>query len=177
MNKTIMIIEGIDRVGKTTLINKLKAYYSTFEEMDISVIKASFNCSNPTEKVFQEKIYTTLCMFRDLEKCISNDSLILMDRFYMTEEVYGLVDRGYQTKVSDLSEIMLSKLDMNVITIYVEPVNLLESEKKHGTKLSNHLKIFENVLKLTKLKTVRTNYDEINNDFENLIERIYDELQ
>lgn len=177
MKKSIMIIEGIDRVGKTTLINKLKKYFKNFENANISVFKDDFIHGSVGKKVYQEKVYTTLNILRNFQNIIDENSIILMDRFYMTEEVYGLVDRGYKPKLSDLTEELLLKTDYEVLTVFVDPVNLLKSEKEHGNSLSNHLKVFENILKRTKLKLVRTDYNEINDNFENLIRRIKNEIK
>lgn len=129
----IIIVEGIDRVGKTTLCKRLK------EEIGIAVLKDFTMNGKLKKKIVNEKMLTTLNV---LDAFLDQD--IVIDRFHLSEAVYGKLDRGYKNKfVRDIDE-RLSQ--MKACLILVRPENeewLRKAEEEHGSDLEKHAKMFE----------------------------------
>jgi len=152
----IIIVEGIDRVGKTTLCKKLS------EELGIPIHKykglIEYNKMNNTEET--DKILSNL---RILNETKSN---IIFDRLYMTDYVYGNIERNYNPRESakNLSLIENEIKNINdVILIYVVPTDINESSKQHGKDLKKYDELFYNLFKESKIENkFRCNYNTMN---------------
>ena len=141
----IIIVEGIDRVGKTTLCNKLQ------EELNIPVYKnkgiIQYNKMDNTEETDK--------MLKLIDLCNLTNSSIIFDRFYLSDFVYGILERNYNIdiaidnfrKVDDL----LSEID-NVFLIYVLPTDIENSSKQHGKDLRVHDGEFYDLFRNSKIK-------------------------
>ena len=148
---SIIIVEGVDRVGKTTLCKKLEnaTGYKRFRD-DFRY------CSNYLDvNVNTEKINTLMNL---IENWFVND--IILDRFHITEYVYGVVDRGYANKdMIDIDE-RLSRLG-NVLLVYVKPVDIEKSSKEHGKNLKEHEAMMQSFLRRTSLQNIQIDYNDI----------------
>ena len=139
----IIIVEGIDRVGKTTLCNLLS------EELGYPIFKDSvFKEYSGThhKPIYFEKLLSCINML----KCVDN---IIVDRFHLTEFVYGHFNRHYIN--DDITKIDGYLSTMNCLLILVEPESLdrLEiSSKEHGSSLSGHYHWFKEVFKNSRIK-------------------------
>lgn len=148
----MIIVEGIDRVGKTTLVNLLR------EKTSLPVLADNYiyDCTGmrSDSRVNMEKIQTIINMARD----INGDFIV--DRLHWSEYVYGVLDRKYDFwKEIKLLEKQLVELDAKIIL--VAPTDVKESSKQHGKDLSQHDKFFEDLFENTKLKKFRCTYDEL----------------
>ena len=141
----IIIVEGIDRVGKTTLCNKLK------EELNISIYKHvgvlqynKMDNFNETDKMLQL-----------VELCRLTNSSIIFDRFHLTDFVYGILERNYDIDSAvdnfRLVDDAISELD-DVYLIYVLPTNIEESSRQHGKDLTIYNGEFYDLFKNSKIK-------------------------
>lgn len=163
----IIIVEGIDRVGKTTLVNKLtescdiKSFidsYLNFNYLDFSsvttkVIEVKGDRNNIVANT--EKINSLLNFFEQFSDKIGN---ILLDRFHFSEYVYGLVDRKYMS--NEVFRNFDKRLaELNTLIIYVDPINLSWSSEQHGADLTYHCNAFEYVISKTECEVVRCNFD------------------
>lgn len=135
----IIIVEGIDRVGKTTLCNRLS------EELNIPIHKYKGIIKYDKMKN-KEETDKTLGLIQLLKE---TGSSIIFDRSYMSDYVYGVLQRNYKTsKANKNFELVNNALyDCNnsgnkVFVIIVNPVNLEKSSKEHGLDLSPHFKMF-----------------------------------
>lgn len=150
----IIIIEGIDRVGKTTLANKLQKElnYPIFKDLP-KYINTDFKNSD----VNTAKIDLLINLF---ENNIIKD--VILDRGHFTEYVYGIVNRNYiNNYIQDMDE-RLSKLN-NLTLIYVKPEDLNRSIKEHGSDLTQHNNLMENCIKNSKIKNIiTTSYSKLN---------------
>ena len=131
----IIIVEGIDRVGKTTLVNKLH------EMTGFPVYKnnTEFKLENMDNENETDK------MIKMLQICEFSRANIIFDRFHWTDAVYGTVHRGYdfdraRENVKRIDEI-LSR--MEAIVILVEPTDVFASSKEHGESLLVHDGLFK----------------------------------
>ena len=93
----IIIIEGCDNLGKTTLINNLKNYYNSNYNVIIkhsgkpvnndldALDEQSMNFLNETNKLYNLK----------LNESDDKETLVIYDRFVQGEYVWGSIYRGY----------------------------------------------------------------------------------
>lgn len=155
----IIIVEGIDRVGKTTLCNKIS------EELNVPIYKHIGDFSyhrmdndNETDKMLQI-----------IEVCRLTDSSIIFDRFHLTDFVYGEIERNYNIDkaTQNFKEIddMLSKME-DVFLIEVLPTDIKRSSKEHGKDLSIYNDEFKQLYIHSKIKnkwqvTYNTMYEAI----------------
>lgn len=156
----VIIIEGIDRVGKTTLANKIS------EELNVPIYKQdriggnkllvdngesntikNYRTCNICENYMRAK---TLVDFWNWPGFTQN---IIMDRFHWTEAVYSLIDRGSREQYDAMKLIeknMLQRPD-NYIIIYVMPTDIKWSSRQHGKDLTKHNEEFVKLYNESKL--------------------------
>ena len=138
----IVIVEGIDRVGKTTLCNK-------FAEKGFKYFKDVYFDGVPiTRRIASEKLRTTLEFFK-----LFKDENIVVDRFHITEFVYGALERNYTSSEVEFIDKELALLD--AVLILVNPVNaedLDRASRVHGKDLTIHNSIFNTFYKVSSIK-------------------------
>lgn len=146
----MIIVEGIDRVGKTTLVNLLKEK-TGWPVLDDSYLYETEDMRKD-KRVNVEKIKTIVNFARDV-----SDKFIV-DRLHWSEMIYGYCDRGYDNVVPVLDvEDELVKVGAKIILVV--PTDIESSSKQHGKDLSKHAKIFEAVFDDSKMKKFRCNYN------------------
>lgn len=127
----VIIIEGIDRVGKTTLCDMIieaisdygfvrfrddTRYAHSFKNMDINTEKI-----NTLQNLMEQGL-------------VDN---VILDRYHLTEWVYGGVDRQYKNdEMWDIDKRMQENVPC--ILIYVVPTDINASSQEHGKNLSRH---------------------------------------
>jgi thymidylate kinase len=126
----VIIIEGIDRVGKTTLCNKLHEatgyeVYKHFGDFDYS----KMDNDNETDKMLQM-----------LEIARIGKANIIFDRFHCSDFVYGTIERKYNRvkAIENLTKINEKLVQMNAIIIFMDPTDLDKSSKEHGKNLAKY---------------------------------------
>lgn len=151
----LVIVEGVDRVGKTTLCNKLKNAlgFDIFKEENKSFEKDSLIFAN-----FGSMISIINCY-----KSFGRN--VVLDRFHLSEYVYGYINRGYNRFLANfvLRDIdkRLSELD-DVVLIYVSPTDLDWSSKQHGSDLRFHNELFIQAFKESNIKQkFSVNFDKL----------------
>ena len=157
----MIIVEGIDRVGKTTLVNLLK------EKTGLPVIEDKYiynDLSNRCNMAANtEKIQTIINMSRDV-----SDKFIA-DRLHWSEYVYGFFDRGYQNK--KVFELEKQLVDLNAKIILVVPTDIKESSRQHGKDLSKYNNAFNGLYLNTRLDKFKCNYNSLNEAVEWAVEK------
>lgn len=159
----IVIVEGIDRVGKTTLCNK-------FVEHGFKLFKDSyFEGMEITKDIALEKLNTSL---RFLE--IFKNENIVIDRFHITEFVYGALERNYTSSEVEFIDKELALLD--AVLILVNPVNaedLDRASRGHGKDLTIYNSIFNTFYKVSSIKRKHIcDFNSIDFIVERLTERV-----
>lgn len=150
-----LVFEGIDRVGKSTLIKELQGYHH------IKMIAPS---------TIYRTFYEYLIYFCKINGTIKQlDKPICFDRGHLSELVYGRLYRpAYYTDgiLIDWIMKMEARLVQAIAThisirptcvVYVEPSNfvlMLNDERPNANRLTE-LAVYEQVLKKTKLPVVR----------------------
>lgn len=155
----LIIVEGVDRVGKTTLCKKLQEECGFLIYNDPRFLDLKTADPDTSMKVMLDKMYSILYAIQKL----GADKNIVVDRFHITEMAYGIADR----KSKALEEIkyfikfdeMLRAMDAHLI--YVKPINIRESIQKHGSDLTVHNNLFEKAYAASTTNKIRTRYDEI----------------
>lgn len=137
---SVVIVEGIDRVGKTTLALLLE------KEHNAKIFKDATLSGVLERETVNEKIHTTLNMLTLWPK---ND-IIIIDRFHLSEIVYGVVDRGYLNEYMLEIDERLSKIDAKLIL--TNPTDVEWSSKQHGSDLSQHDRLFRSCFRSSKIK-------------------------
>lgn len=173
----VIIVEGIDRVGKTTLCEMITRRY-TDDYMDFWHYfrdDTRYVHNHLNREVNTEKINTLQNLLE--AGYIAN---IILDRYHITEFVYGAIERSY--KNMDMYDIdrRLAKLDMKdisdeeidpgmmyddivhnvVVLIYVVPMDIKMSSEEHGHNLERHLKWYNDFYDNTMIKNkIKVDYE------------------
>lgn len=163
----IIIIEGIDRVGKTTLANKLSERFGIpiykQERIGGNDIQLNIGCRNNDGlmKSFNALMnYTRARTLVDFWNWIGYNDNIIMDRFHWTEAVYGVVDRhSLEAKImmESIEAEMLKQKDKYLI-IQVMPVDIKWCNRQHGSDLTRHQKEFDDLYNKSKMNKYRCTY-------------------
>lgn len=149
----IIIVEGIDRVGKTTLCNMLS------KEFGINIFKNQSFYGLCISKETEIELINQLINFVN---CVNCD--IIFDRLHLTEFVYGLCNRNYAN--TDIVKIDKKLSEMNCLLIYVKPTDIDESSKQHGSDLRSHDTCFEAIFKNSKIKKFSCDYNSLDSAVE-----------
>lgn len=145
----VIIIEGIDRVGKTTLANMISKKYH------IPIFKQE-RIEKGTLTAFGEvgNYYENYIRAKSLVEFWNSDSFtqdIIIDRFHWTEAVYSWVDRDaiipskLMLCTDDSVQRLMSKKRDKYIIIYVKPTDIEWSSQQHGKDLHRHNDMFDAV--------------------------------
>lgn len=157
----IVIVEGIDRVGKTTLVNLLK------EKTGLPVLADNYMYEHShmrnDSRVNMEKIQTIINMARD----VGGD--FILDRLHWSEYVYGIFDRGYEN-YEDVMMLEEQLVKLGAKIILVEPTNISESSRQHGKPLRQYRKVFNYLYMNTKLDKFICNYSTLNDAVDWVVE-------
>jgi thymidylate kinase len=151
----IIVVEGIDRVGKTTLCNclsekyKIKIYHNDVNYMKLS----EMDNKNETDKTLK---LISLC------EQLGQD--IIFDRLHWSDYVYGVTERGYDTKEAIKNKDIIDKKlnEIKSVLIFVKPTDIEWSSKQHGKDLSGYEARFEMLYKYSCIKNkIMTDYNNI----------------
>ena len=159
----IIVIEGIDRVGKTTLCNMLSS------QLDIAVFKDSRMVELENIPSYQKadaavsSMNTIVNMYEQLYA--SCDLSIVLDRFHATEYVYGTLERNsFVYKANEYFEAIEKRLEeQDYLFVLVKPTDIKESSKQHGKNLEMYETAFEALFeKIPEEYKIKTDYNHLN---------------
>lgn len=145
MLPNIIIVEGIDRVGKTTLVNKI------VEEYGYKIFKAELpELINGYDEIIKMKAILSIL------KLLENDKIIF-DRFHFTEYVYGALERDYLNL--DVISIDQELAKLNSLFIYMKPTDINKSSEEHGSDLTKHDVLFDALYLMSDIEKMKCNYN------------------
>lgn len=155
----VIILEGIDRVGKTTLAKRLE------KELDNSFI---FKAERVEDKYCTLKENNAIsygyCMgqvqlFNNTFANSRNEHIII-DRFHWTEYVYTKIqrDRDLDTFYLNSIEREMAKCREGYLIIFMMPIDVKQCSRMHGSNLIQHEKLFEEVFNNSKLLKYQCTY-------------------
>lgn len=144
----IIIVEGIDRVGKTTLCNKLSKelrmpiYKHDNKQFDYS----RMDNDNETDKMLQ---------LIDLYGILDGD--VIFDRFHMSDLVYGIMLRNYNIQLASknykLIDDRLSGLwRQEAILILVKSTDIEKSSHEHGADLAEYDRLMQTAFDMSSIE-------------------------
>lgn len=134
----IIIVEGVDRVGKTTLCNLIK------DELGFKVYKKEREGGNldkgPLAILVNYGNATGHISFWQSEVC--KDLNFVVDRFQWTETVYSAILRKNPNELMDDINRELEEMN-NVLMVLVKPTDIDWSSDKHGGDLRPYEELYE----------------------------------
>lgn len=150
MINNIIILEGIDRVGKSTLANIIS---NTF---NIPIYKHIYNTNpeNMNNNLETQKMFEILNVY---------NKNIIFNRFNWSDYVYGTLERNYINAEFNLNSLNNKLLKLNTIFILINPTDLFKSELEYGKPLKNHLKLFNQIYNNYQGIKHKTSYNNFNN--------------
>lgn len=165
----IVIVEGVDRVGKTTLCNMLQSVGFEYFK-DQWVIGGEVRLSQ--EKMFSVgKLDTTIALLRQLHQRGIN---VVVDRLHITEWVYGKLSRGYEPDPVHMNAIDRALAALNPTLVYVKPEDIEASSKQHGKNLEAHEREMYKVVSSSAIKSkIYTSFSRLKDAVEEIIEGMY----
>lgn len=144
----VIIVEGIDRVGKTTLCEMIEERYKDFMDFVRFRDDTRYVHNHLNKEVNTEKINT----LQNLLEVGLVDNIIL-DRYHITEFVYGGIERSYKNMdMYDVDKRLAELIGEGVVLIYVVPTDIRMSSGEHGYNLERHLKWYDDFYKATLIK-------------------------
>lgn len=151
----ICIVEGIDRVGKSTLAKKLEQELNikSFRGNDTDFFKLSqLDNVNETDK-----------FLKIIKLCKMLNSDIIFDRFYWSDFVYGCLERCYDfTKALEHFDMIENALtELNAVVIYIKPTDIKMSSEQHGKNLERYEKLYDFIFSVSKINKLKCNYNSL----------------
>lgn len=147
----IVVVEGIDRVGKTTLVNKL---------VDAGFIDLK------DEFVIKHKCFSSFADY-SLGKCDSFVALlkklneegkhVVVDRLHMTELVYGETVRK-QVNTSGCFELDMVLANMGAMLCYVKAADIAMSNELAGVDQTQREELFDFYIRQSAMRKVVCDY-------------------
>lgn len=144
----VIIVEGIDRIGKTTFCRTLS------KKTGIPIFKENnfFNTGYSTGDELRETLIEKMSSIINIIETINCD--IILDRFHLSEIVYGTVERNTHMYEWALWELDKKLSDIGAILCYMNPVCIQKSEEEHGARLIEHNEMFNKCVSRSTIKTI-----------------------
>lgn len=160
----IIIVEGIDRVGKTTLCNALSNALNIpiYKHTQVVMDYASMDNINETDKMLQL-----------IDVCKITNSNIIFDRFHFSDYVYGTIERNYNDEIAitNLNLIDSELKNANAILIIVCPTDIKSSSQQHGKDLLPYLLKMQYAYTLSSIQAYSCDYNSIQKTVEIIKEK------
>ena len=159
----IVVVEGIDRVGKTTLVNKLvdAGFFSLKDEF---ILPKGLIDSFPSYSI--GKCDSFLAIAKQLEESGHN---IVIDRLHLTELVYGTIDR-HSVDEKSVWALDMKLADMGALLVYVHASNLSISNELAGRDQMSHSIMFMNAFRKSSMNKLTTDYDTLDSTYGLILE-------
>ena len=145
MKTKLIIVEGMDNTGKTTLINRLSVYLKKTHNAKVDIIhltKPPADVKKEDVELYMQSYYDNLIdQLLNIKYYISYDYIIL-DRGYISEYVYGPLYRDRNRLDITLTNLIYDKRLMNLygdnifLILLNSEYNSFLSAKEDGESLS-----------------------------------------
>lgn len=137
----IVIVEGVDRVGKTTLCNMLH------DKLGFKIVKDDVFTGKWLEQS-GKAVYAFGAMHGILKAASELGENIVLDRFHATEYVYSIIERAEDeidrsVALAVFREIAKELSWLDSFYVYVKPTDLLRSSAEHGKDLARYDALFD----------------------------------
>lgn len=155
----IVIVEGIDRVGKSTFCERLHEYSNwPVYKHDSELFKYSdMDDRNETDKMLQ-----LLDVIDQLDDQFDPDAKrgIIFDRFHLSNLVYGFQERNYElhnglVRLKAIEERLLSMKQKVVLVMLYDDNGTYRASIEHGKDLNEYQFDFNKLYDSSKLLKIR----------------------
>lgn len=178
----ILIVEGSNKVGKTTFIEKLT---TRLEKLDFDVVIedrriARNKCDVTKETMAYETIYDFNKALELEERNEDKNFIFILDRSYLSEMIYGKLYRKYDNEALSILDTFISRTRSVCQLLITSNYNHIEEGKqkdrymyiqeKFKSKVTE-LKSYYDICRVTNAKDV----DKIVERYVTIIERYYGE--
>lgn len=151
----IVVVEGIDRVGKTTLVKKL--VQAGFIDM-----KDEFVLKHPFFTNFSDYSLGKCDSFVAIVKKLNEEGKnVVIDRLHITEMVYGQSLRK-ETRLEGCLALDMELANMGAILCYIRPTSLRLSNELAGVDQTERNDLFEHYVKMSSMRKVMGDFDSLN---------------
>lgn len=163
----IVIVEGVDKVGKTTLVNQLVS--NGFVRMKDAFVLHGDVDSFADYSV--GKIDSFIVMAQKLQEEGKN---VVIDRLHLTELVYGECENGLRApNISACFELDMVLANMGAILCYVKASNLALSNELHGNDQTKHDMLFDYYYRMSSMRKIICTYETIDEVAVRLLNEAY----
>ena len=164
----IIVVEGIDKVGKTTFAKKL-------EDAGFIYLKDEFMLPEVELVKFANysigKCDSFVKVVKELDKAGKN---VVVDRLHLTEAVYGTEDRSGMTNLSAVFAIDMILANMGAMLVYFKPIDITFCNKIHGSDLSKKSELFDYFYRMSSMKKVQVTHESIDFLIESVMEETFE---
>lgn len=153
----IVVVEGIDRVGKTTLVNKLvEGGFISMKDQFVINKSAQFDS-------FADYSVGKCESFVVMAKMLSDQGKhVVIDRLHLTELVYGTINRSGNTNELACLSVDLMLEEAGALLCLVEPSNIELSNQLANANQEKHAELFNHYYNLTSItRKMRCDYENI----------------
>jgi thymidylate kinase len=162
----LIIFSGVDKVGKSTIINRLK---SKMKQLQMIKFKGPHKRGIPVNEWASESIIFHRSILRFHESLERDNNLVLLDRFYPDEVVYSQVLRN-KTLWYEYAELDKRFANIGTKFVYVKPhdLNVLKTryeteELTKWSEVSKLLNMFEVFYEYTSLDKIVIDQNTVEN--------------
>lgn len=158
----IVVVEGIDRVGKTTLVDKLvKAGFKR--------LKDQFTI-NEFIKKFDDYSVGKCESFVEAAKQLESEGYnVVIDRLHLTEYVYGATKRCGIVNDKAVWAIDMMLANLGAYVCYVKPSDLELSNELAGVDQSKRVDMFEFATAMSSMHIIYCDYDSLDDAFHQIM--------
>lgn len=162
----MIIIEGIDRVGKSTLSKLLS------EKLEAPIFHDN---NKPPYVDNKSKYYEDMIQgfitykFELLLSSLFINSNVIVDRFHISEKVYN---RMRSSDFNDFFNIDRRLSEENAVLILVVPDDIKKSSNEHGSSLKNHNVLFELFFLTSQMKKIKIQQSDIFNNSDKIVSEV-----
>lgn len=158
----IIVVEGIDRIGKTTMCEKLSKAFGFPIYKESGVHEAT-------------QIGNVRSQMSLLNLCKVTGCNVIFDRLFSSEYVYGMCDRKCSPFASKNFLNLAIDLFLQIkdaIYISMQPTDVEKSSAEHGTSLRRHSHLFVSCDKLLIDKGFKNFYAGTYDDIDSIVDEL-----
>lgn len=160
----IVILEGVNKTGKSTIANYLTTNESFKQYFDRDFIFDPYYSDSEKQLMIKSKIFTQANMCT----CFDEDANVLFDRAHLSEVVYGDMYRHYKTNYQHEVELILNK--SNVLLVLCTD-NVKGINKRNDCDMQDYIDRMEDAYDKSIIPKMRLNISD-NASFEAFIKMI-----
>lgn len=163
----IVVVEGIDRVGKTTLVEMLvKAGFVN--------LKDEFFIQDFIEKFDDYSVGKCESFVKAAKLLEEQGHNVVIDRLHLTEYVYGHTMRSGIVNDKAVWAVDMLLANMHAILCHVEPADILISNELADTDQTKRFELFQYAVAMSSMVTIACDWNTLDKAFERIMFFTYD---